>query len=121
MSDKEQYTHIYYPRATSDGDFKPGFKKIGVIADGACPRAQLHFMDLDGDGLKDYACVDPKTGATTVHINIPGSDGKTSGNWKKLGEIATGAKGRDGTGVLFAEYALTLLCPPDLLTNRYIV
>ncbi|KAI1133014.1 hypothetical protein F5Y10DRAFT_154929 [Nemania abortiva] len=91
------------PEPATDGDFKPAWVKRGVVATGACPRAQLHFMDLDGDGLKDYACVDPDTGATKVHLNIPDAAGKTSGNWKALGEIATGAKGRDGTGVLFAD------------------
>ncbi|KAI0095577.1 SGNH hydrolase-type esterase domain-containing protein [Nemania sp. FL0031] len=87
----------------SDGDFKPAWNKKGVVATGACPRAQLHFMDLNGDGLKDYACVDPSTGATNVHLNIPDAAGKTSGSWKALGQIATGAQGRDGTGVLFAD------------------
>ncbi|TGJ87370.1 hypothetical protein E0Z10_g1365 [Xylaria hypoxylon] len=89
--------------ATTDGDFKSSWVKRGVIAEGACPRAQLHFMDLDGDGLKDYACVDPDTGAVNVHLNIPDSDGKSSGKWNNLGKIATGKKGRDGYGVLFAD------------------
>ncbi|GAW16078.1 hypothetical protein ANO14919_055010 [Xylariales sp. No.14919] len=89
--------------ATSDGDFKPAWVKRGVVAEGACPRAQLHFMDLDGDGLKDYACVDPDTGATKVHLNIPDADGKTSGKWKDLGTIATGKKTRDGEGVIFGD------------------
>ncbi|KAI0486515.1 SGNH hydrolase-type esterase domain-containing protein [Xylaria cf. heliscus] len=91
------------PSSTSDGDFKPAWVKRGVVAEGACPRAQLHFMDLDGDGLKDYACVDLDTGATDVHLNIPDSEGKTSGKWKDLGTIATGKKGRQGAGVLFAD------------------
>jgi hypothetical protein len=60
-------------------------------------------MDLNGDGLKDYACVDPETGATNVHLRRRDSDGGLSDNWEKLGEVATGAKGRDGTGVMFAE------------------
>ncbi|KAI0908236.1 hypothetical protein F4823DRAFT_599838 [Ustulina deusta] len=89
--------------ATSDGEFKPAWAKRGVVAEGACPRDQLHFMDLDGDGLKDYACVDPKTGATKVHLNIPDADGKTSGKWKDLGTIATGQKGRNGKKVLFGD------------------
>ncbi|KAI0540897.1 hypothetical protein GGR58DRAFT_511384 [Xylaria digitata] len=89
--------------ATTDGDFKPAWNKIGVIAEGACPRSRLHFMDLDGDGLKDYACVDPDTGAVNVHLNIPDADGKSSGKWNNLGEIATGKKGRDGYGVIFAD------------------
>ncbi|KAJ8127625.1 hypothetical protein O1611_g6011 [Lasiodiplodia mahajangana] len=89
--------------ATSDGDFKPGWVKKGVVAEGACDREQLHFMDLDGDGLKDYACVDPDTGATKVHLNIPDADGKTSGNWNPLGTIATGKKGRNGKKVFFGD------------------
>lgn len=60
-------------------------------------------MDLDGDGLKDYACVDPATGATKVHLNIPDSEHKTSGKWKALGTIANPMEKRDGTGVMFAE------------------
>ncbi|CAM1501517.1 Fc.00g035010.m01.CDS01 [Cosmosporella sp. VM-42] len=89
--------------ASSDGDFRPAWVLSGFIAEGACPRAQLHFMDLDGDGLKDYACVDPDTGATKVHLNIPDSEGKSSGNWKPLGTIATPSADRNGTWVMFAD------------------
>lgn len=61
-------------------------------------------MDLDGDGRKDYACVDPDTGATSVWLNkIRDSDGNLSDTWYEEGEVATGAKGRNGTGVMFAE------------------
>lgn len=60
-------------------------------------------MDLDGDGLKDYACVDPKTGAVTVHINVPDSNGKAQNVWKPARKIATGQDGRSGTGVMFAD------------------
>ncbi|VUC27345.1 unnamed protein product [Clonostachys rosea] len=89
--------------ATTDGDFKPVWTKTGVIASGACPRARLHLMDLDGDGLKDYACVDPKTGATTVSINIPDSSGKSQNKWEAAEEVASGKSGRDGYGVMFAD------------------
>jgi hypothetical protein len=64
-------------------------------------------MDLDGDGLKDYACVDPKTGATTVHRNIPDSSGKSQNKWEAAEEVASGKSGRDGYGVMFAEYVLS--------------
>ncbi len=94
--------------ATTDGDFQPAWNKIGVIAEGACPRARLHFMDLDGDGLKDYACVDAKTGATKVHLNIPDGNGKSQGKWNELGTVATGDEGRRGSGVMFAEYVICL-------------
>ncbi|KAF2787072.1 carbohydrate esterase family 3 protein [Melanomma pulvis-pyrius CBS 109.77] len=89
--------------ATSDGTFKPSWVKKGVIAEGACPRAQLHLMDLNGDGLKDYACVNPKTGAVKVHLSIPDSDGKPSGNWKELGTVVSPTDDRNGTGVMFAD------------------
>ncbi|VUC38120.1 unnamed protein product, partial [Clonostachys rosea] len=89
--------------AYSDGDYVPGFVERGVIAEGACTRAMLHLMDFNGDGLPDYACVDPDTGAVNVHINNPDDDGKSQNNWSNLGEVATGKKGRDGTGVMFAD------------------
>lgn len=81
----------------------PAWNKRGVVAEGNCPRARLHFMDLDGDGLKDYACVDPKTGAVKVNINIPDADGKTSGNWKVPRTVVNPTEPRDGWGVMFAE------------------
>lgn len=91
-------------RATYDGDFKPSWGKPVKVAQGACPRSQLHFMDLDGDGRKDYACVDLDTGATKVWLNkIRDPDGVLSDTWNELGKIATGEKGRNGSGVLFAE------------------
>lgn len=77
--------------------------KIGIIAEGACPGAQVHFMDLDGDGFRDYACVDPKTGATQVLLSQPDANNRPSGRWTDLGIVATGEDGRDGTGVMFAE------------------
>ncbi|KAI0531835.1 hypothetical protein GGR58DRAFT_508047 [Xylaria digitata] len=83
--------------------FEMSWSKLGVVAAGACPRAQLHFMDLDGDGLKDYACVEPTTGALSIWLNVPDANGKTSTDWTKLGKVATGRAGRNGTGVLFAD------------------
>lgn len=53
-------------------------------------------MDLDGDGRKDYACVDKKSGKTSVYLN------KESG-WEDVGVVATGATVKDGKGVMFAE------------------
>lgn len=99
----DKNTDTYYSRATSDGDFKPAWSTKRVVAEGACPRAQLHFMDLDGDGLKDYACVNPKNGETNVHLNIPDADGKTSGKWNDLGKIANPKNDLHGYGVMFAE------------------
>ncbi|KAH7161860.1 hypothetical protein EDB81DRAFT_683957 [Dactylonectria macrodidyma] len=89
--------------AYTDGDFKPAWKKIGVIAEGACPRARLHLMDLDGDGLKDYACVDASNGSVTVHRSKPDSNGGRTTYWEEYGMIATGATGRKGSGVRFAD------------------
>ncbi|KAL2828335.1 hypothetical protein BJY01DRAFT_255398 [Aspergillus pseudoustus] len=89
--------------AYNDGPFKPNWAKRGVIAGGACPRSKVHFFDLDGDGLKDYGCVQPQNGATSVWRNIPDANGRASGEWEALGEIATGRDGRDGTGVMFAD------------------
>lgn len=68
-------------------------------------------MDLDGDGVKDYACVDPDTGRTRVWRN-KGSRGKISDEWEDEVEVATGGAGRKGNAVMFAEYATpALLCP----------
>lgn len=52
-----------------------------MIAEGACPGEQLRLADLDGDGFKDYACVDPKTGRTTVQISVPDVNGKLINQW----------------------------------------
>ncbi|CAH0045932.1 unnamed protein product [Clonostachys solani] len=87
----------------NDGNFKQGWKKIGVIAEGYCPRGRLHFPDLDGDGLRDYACVGPQSGAVTASFRIPRSDGEPSAKWTEREEIATGASGRNGSGVKFAD------------------
>ncbi len=89
-------------RAYGDGDFAPAWGKPRVIAEGACPRSRLHFMDFNGDGLKDYACVHKDTSEVTIRVNIPDSDGKSSGNWEKPKE-AKGGIGRPGSGVMFAE------------------
>ncbi|CAM1506043.1 Fc.00g056840.m01.CDS01 [Cosmosporella sp. VM-42] len=83
--------------AGTDGAFEPVFAERGVIADGDCKRGQLHFMDLDGDGKKDYACVDPDTGETKVKIR------KSSTEWEDKVTVAAGAKGRKGSGVMFAD------------------
>ena len=61
-------------------------------------------MDLNGDGLKDLACVDPDTGETKVKLHKPDSNGKPTYEWEDQKTIATGAKGRNGTNVFFAEW-----------------
>ena len=53
-------------------------------------------MDLDGDGRKDYACVD-KNGKMDIYLNVGEAD------WTHFGTAATGASIKDGKGVLFAE------------------
>lgn len=89
-------------RAKPDGDFVQMWDEMEVLTDGFCKRDRVRFMDLDGDGLKDYACVDPDTGKTTVRKN-KGKDGKMSTEWGEEEQVATGAKGRKGSGVMFAE------------------
>ena len=75
-----------------------------MVAEGACDSLLLHFMDLDGDGLNDYACVDHDTGNLNVHLNIPDADGKTSGKWNNLGVVAkTQSTGKGALGVIFGE------------------
>ena len=100
-----------YFRATPD-EFKAKFASRGEIADGGCKRSQLHFMDLNGDGLKDYACVDSDTGAVEVKISIADSEGNPTYTWSDRGTVATGAKGRNGTNVFFAEWVFLFLCSP---------
>lgn len=97
--------------AYTDGNFKPKWAGKKIIHDGNCKRAQLRFMDLDGDGLKDYACVDPDTGKTKVALRD-----SVTGDWGEMKTVATGAKGRNGTGVMFAEYVLERLFP--LIAHR---
>ena len=83
--------------ATSDGDFKPTWSVRRVGAGGACARSQLHFFDLDGDGLKDYACVDKDSSAVKVYINVPNADGKASGKWNEIpGYVKPGMAGFRG-------------------------
>ncbi|KAJ4183363.1 hypothetical protein NW755_009854 [Fusarium falciforme] len=89
--------------AYADPSFRQGWASRGVVHDGDCPRDRLHFMDLDGDGLKDYACVDADTGKTKVMLNIAGSNGNWSGGWGEAKTIASGNKGRLGSGVRFAD------------------
>ncbi|KAH7252987.1 hypothetical protein B0J15DRAFT_466831 [Fusarium solani] len=91
------------PRAYADPLFTQRWASRGVVHGGDCPRDRLHFMDLDGDGLKDYACVDADTRKTKVILNIAGSNGKWSGSWGEAKTIASGTKGRLGSGVRFAD------------------
>jgi hypothetical protein len=67
-------------------------------------------MDLNGDGLKDYACVNPDTGETKVAIR-GGVRGKPTNDWGDMKVIATGAEGRKGSGVMFAEWVPFLIFP----------
>ncbi len=60
-------------------------------------------MDIDGDGLKDYACVAKKNGEVNIHRSIPNADGTRGIGWDDLGTVAEGENGRDGSGVMFAE------------------
>ncbi|KAI0966099.1 SGNH hydrolase-type esterase domain-containing protein [Xylaria arbuscula] len=88
--------------ATTNGNFKPAWGKATTISGPDCPREQVRFFDLDGDGLKDYACVDPDTGSTTVWLNQKDTDGQVA--WADGGvEVATGKQGRNGSGVFFAD------------------
>ncbi|KAF9887793.1 hypothetical protein FE257_009599 [Aspergillus nanangensis] len=89
--------------ATSDGLFEPGWGSKVVVKAGECKRSWVRFLDLDGDGLKDYACLDPDSGAMKVWRNIPGDDYKSTGTWEELGEVATGDVDRDGKRVMFAD------------------
>ena len=63
----------------------------------------VHFMDIDGDGRKDYACVDDSTGKTTAYRN------REDAEWEDLKEVATGQTVPGGRGVMFAEYVFSSL------------
>ncbi|KAL3458856.1 hypothetical protein BJX64DRAFT_291763 [Aspergillus heterothallicus] len=89
--------------AKTDGPFVQVWSTKRDLSEGHCKRDQVRFMDLDGDGLKDYACVDPDTGAVTVWRSKPDSDGKPSGEWESMGKIATGKQDRAGKQVIFAD------------------
>ncbi|RSL92417.1 hypothetical protein CEP52_013832 [Fusarium oligoseptatum] len=89
--------------ATSDSSFHQRWSRMGPVHDGDCPRDRIHFMDLDGDGFKDLACVEADTGKTKVMMNIPDGSGKGGMNWRKAETMASGKKGRLGAGVRFAD------------------
>ncbi|CZR50217.1 uncharacterized protein PAC_00089 [Phialocephala subalpina] len=75
----------------------------GIIATGVGkPRSQVHFADLNGDGLDDYLTVDPATGAVAMWQNGGGSDSNGVYKWSSLGTIAAGVG--PGAGVRFADF-----------------
>ncbi|KAM0268869.1 hypothetical protein ACHAQH_009902 [Verticillium albo-atrum] len=75
--------------AVGDGEWTEHWISRGVVARGNCPRSRLHFMDLNGDGIMDYAC---STAA-----------GVKEDSWGPREKIATGKPGRKGSGVKFAD------------------
>ncbi|KAL4967872.1 uncharacterized protein BDV14DRAFT_197515 [Aspergillus stella-maris] len=85
--------------AISDGPLKPAWGPNKIVKAGECDRDWVRFLDIDGDGLKDYTCVDPNDGSMKVWKN----DYKASGTWKELGTVADGDEGRDGKRVMFAD------------------
>ncbi|KAL4797550.1 hypothetical protein BDV19DRAFT_387353 [Aspergillus venezuelensis] len=85
--------------ATSDGPLKPAWGSKTIIKAGECDRDWVWLLDIDGDGLKDYACVDPNNGSMKVWQN----NYKASGTWKELGTVAGGDEDRYGKRVMFAD------------------
>lgn len=75
----------------------------GVIASGVgSPRSEIHFADLDGDGLADYLVVDPTSGAVTLWKNGGIAANQANGwLWLPQGQIASGIGA--GAGVRFAD------------------
>lgn len=88
--------------AYTDGDFKQAWNKVGVFSKGSCAPERLFFPDLDGDGFKDWACVDKEDGKVTGFLQKP-VNGVPGNNWDSLGTVATGKSGRNSSGVFFAE------------------
>ncbi|KAF7562544.1 hypothetical protein G7046_g1583 [Stylonectria norvegica] len=93
--------------AYSDGDFSPAWNKIGTIAEATdlgnqCVGTYLRFMDIDGDGAKDIACVDKENSDVWVQRTILDDDGNVSGKWRYTGKVSSGLD-KKGSGVLFAD------------------
>ena len=96
-------------RAVSDGDFVPAWNKIGKItgdstSKGGCPSAYYRFMDLNGDGIKDIACVNKKTSQVSVLLNKLDSNGHVTSDWSgsQVDNVKSGI-GKSGEAVFFAE------------------
>lgn len=73
------------------------------MARGNCPRSRLHFADLNGDGIIDYACVEPDGGAIYVNLGLVNANGVKENLWGARLRVAGGREGRKGSGVKFAE------------------
>jgi hypothetical protein len=77
-----------------------GWGYLGQIGRGAGAGLNVHFADVNGDGVADYLVVDPNTGAVTAWLNA-GMDILGGLGWTSLGQVAAG--GGPGTEVQFAD------------------
>ncbi|KAG9238982.1 hypothetical protein BJ875DRAFT_415175 [Amylocarpus encephaloides] len=88
--------------AKSDGDFIPKWNTRITAGEASCKRANLRFFDLDGDGVKDFACLDSDSSEVSVHLNRL-TDGHVPDKGDLEFEVAKGGIGRPASGVLFAD------------------
>ncbi|KAL6864240.1 SGNH hydrolase-type esterase domain-containing protein [Trichoderma novae-zelandiae] len=72
------------------------------LASGAAPAANVHFGDIDGDGIDDYLVINPKTGKLIVYLNQgPSKANKYNWLFKPIGSLHEGLG--PGANVRFAD------------------
>ncbi len=77
-----------------DGRAKTGWVDQGALAYGVgAPGAHVQFPDIDGDGLADYAVVDPNSGAVDAWLNKGVPAPGALWLWAGQGRVAYGVPG----------------------------
>lgn len=83
------------------GTYRQNWKTAGGFSNNQAGQALnggfVWFADFNNDGLADYVYVDPERGSLRGWRNLGG------GNWKDLGQMATGLDSTDGAGIIIVD------------------